>query len=328
MLHSQGQNGLDMLTGKALIEEKGPSLIESPDANAVSNYEYFSGPYLFVSFDLVDSTSYKSQNLNWPKVFNSFMISCYDNLQKCISRLNKEIVVHEWKRLGDEILFYIEHPSPESLHIIPTDVFDALQFIIAGLKSSKIDRVGQLSAKATLWSAVVSSNNKTKGKNLFNIVTVEDTPYGKRLDFLGPDIDTGFRIAKYASPGKLTIDAYLAWYITKLGKKHDSNIENNMRIVSLENIKGVWNNRRYPIIWYNDKWKDEDDIFLYDEEYSSDIVKRIKENGIESLQKTKALDKILDEVNLLAYAKQLEKSINQYTEKHVTIKKEILLKRT
>jgi hypothetical protein len=171
---------------------------------------------------------------------------------------------------------------------------------------------------------IVYDENKNK---LFNVVTVEETPYKKILDFLGPDIDTGFRIAKYVSPGKLVIDAYLAWYIAQYDSKQSDNITEKMRIVSLEDLKGVWNGRRYPIVWYNDNWTDGNSIFQYDEEYNSEIVKRIKEKGINSLQKPKVLDKILEEVNLLNYAKQFDESIKKYSEKPIILNPELSPKR-
>jgi hypothetical protein len=303
-----------MSDGKSLIEEKGPSLIRS--SSTKNTDDGLAGPYLFISFDLVNSTLYKSQNPNWPEVFHSFMESCSYNLKKCVSG---DITVYEWKRQGDEILFYIAHPSCENLLKLPADVYSTLKFIINGLTDYNKDSVVQLSVKATLWSAVISDKNPGNNEiKLFNVITVEETPYKKILDFLGPDIDTGFRIAKYASPGKLVIDAYLAWYISQYDSKQSNNITDNMRIVSLEDLKGVWNGRRYPIIWYTNDWTNEDTVFQYDEEYSSEIVKRIKEKGMQSLQKSESLDKILKEVNLLNYAKQFDENIKKYSDRPFT----------
>jgi hypothetical protein len=155
-----------MSNGRALIEEKGSSLIQS--SKNVNNGDDFTGPYLFISFDLVNSTSYKSQNPNWSDVFSSFMDSCSYNLKK---RISEAIVVYEWKRQGDEILFYIAHPSQESLLRIPSDIYSALGFIIDGLKDYNKDSVVQLSVKATLWSAVVSNIDIVPNENkLFNVV--------------------------------------------------------------------------------------------------------------------------------------------------------------
>jgi hypothetical protein len=230
------------------------------------------------------------------------------------------MVAEVWKRLGDEILFYIAHPNHESLLKIPSSIYSALGFIIDGLMDFNKASVVQLSVKATLWSAVVYNIEKIPNKKifkLFNIVTVEETPNKKILDFLGPDIDTGFRIAKHASPGKLIIDAYLAWYITKYDNNQDIHMSDNMRIVSLEDLKGVWNGRRYPIVWYCENWDDINTIFQYDEEYNSEIVKRIKEKRIGYLPETKDLSKILKEVNLLNYAERFDKSIKRDSEKSI-----------
>jgi hypothetical protein len=56
-----------MSDGNRLIEQNGPSLIKDTGNNKF--YTDIEGLYLFVSFDLVNSTAYKSQNSNWPDVF-------------------------------------------------------------------------------------------------------------------------------------------------------------------------------------------------------------------------------------------------------------------
>jgi hypothetical protein len=72
-----------MLDSKALIEEKGLDLVKN--FQGPTNNDEYCWPYLFISFDLINSTSYKSQNLDWLDVFNAFMVSCSENLLKCIT---------------------------------------------------------------------------------------------------------------------------------------------------------------------------------------------------------------------------------------------------
>jgi hypothetical protein len=270
--------------------------------------------YLFLSFDLVNSTAYKLHNNNWPMAFESFFIDCAGKTKEFIfnypSQSLDEPPLKEWKRLGDEIIFYIKIAQLDSLWDLPKRVFLSLKNIIEALQTYNSNSEIQLSAKATLWGAVVSPSAKGKmHKNtVFNILTAKEN--GAILDFLGPDIDTGFRISKYASPGKLVIDAYLAWLFNKYSKDKK---DEDMKIVSLETLKGIWNNRRYPIVWYYDNWlaEDVDEIFFYDEEYYSEIVKEIKRKGLKSYHSADFLEKILKESNFLKYAKKLEATIKK-----------------
>jgi hypothetical protein len=174
-------------------------------------------------------------------------------MNECLAK-KRDIDIKEWKRQGDEILFYIPHPHFDSLLQIPSDIFKALTFIIKAVKNFNKDSIIQLSVKATLWAADVRLGKGNDNHSLFNIVTISEDFSRIILDFLGPDIDTGFRIAKYASPGKLTIDINLAWIFNKYAKEQNCNVSENMRIVSLEELKGIWNERRYPIIWYYEEW--------------------------------------------------------------------------
>ena len=313
-----------MSNGKDRIKREGESLASETRNISDGN---FSGPYVFISFDLINSTSYKSQSGDWCDLFDNFMEGCARHLKKTMPKA--EAALSEWKRQGDEILFYLEYPDKKSLLLLPANIYRALEGIIKDLERYNRSSMVQLSAKATIWSAVVSKNSqaengeRSKGKgSLFNVATLQPTFDGKEVfDFLGPDIDTGFRIADYAVSGKLVIDAYLAWYITHCveTKQIDSEIEgtvknimNNMKIVSLENLKGIWYGRRYPIIWYLKEWKDYDDMFLYDEEYTSVFVKHIKERNKEPKAVTKYLEEILTQVNLLDQANLFANKIEEY----------------
>ena len=250
-----------------------------------------------------------------------------------------EISLFEWKRQGDEILFYVKYPDKKTLLMLPSYVYKALEEVIDSLSKYNQNSMVQLSAKATIWSAVISKNfqavNDIRPKskdNLFNVATLPSPLSDNRgFDFLGPDIDTGFRIADYAVSGKLVIDAYLAWYIMHSVKTEpiDTEIEGtvqntikNMRIVSLENLKGIWYGRRYPIIWYLKKWEDSyDDMFLYDEEYTSEVVRHIKEKNKPPKEIEVYLEKILEQVNLLDRAHIFAKSIEDYENKPVKLEK-------
>jgi hypothetical protein len=273
------------------------------------------GSYIFISYDLVNSTAYKSRNPNWPEVFSFFMENCKKGIK---THFSDTLNVREWKRIGDEILFYIPHPLVSDVLHIPECTFRVLQNIIADLPRYNTDSDVQLSVKATLWAAFVRSEKEVTDSKLFNIVTfIGDSPR-RILDFLGPDIDTGFRLAKYASPGKLVIDANLAWFFTKYADDPGCNAKKTMKIVAFEELKGVWNGRRYPIIWYHDDWDHIIDSFYYDEEFYSEIIRNIKDNPDKAIQDIDKLQKILSDVNMRKYAEELYNAIIDFSGKKIT----------
>ena len=65
-------------------------------------------------------------------------------------------------------------------------------------------------------------------------------------DFLGPDIDTGFRIGKCTQPGMLVVSVEMAELLSEAPGDVNPMIG---KIVGWEELKGVWNDKRYPVIW-------------------------------------------------------------------------------
>jgi hypothetical protein len=67
-------------------------------------------------------------------------------------------------------------------------------------------------------------------------------------DYLGPDIDAGFRISKYTHPGFVIASHNLAYFLGL----HKSTHQIKGKIVGWEDLKGVWDTTPYPIIWIVD----------------------------------------------------------------------------
>jgi hypothetical protein len=69
--------------------------------------------------------------------------------------------------------------------------------------------------------------------------------YGRdTLDFIGPDVDIGFRIAKSSHKNIVLIDAKLAYVFSVLIPTFNK----NSKIVLFEQLKGVWDQCHYPIV--------------------------------------------------------------------------------
>ncbi len=232
-----------------------------------------SAVYLFLSLDLVNSTEFKSKCDGWPGILESF----YSNADREVKKISD---VQSWKFVGDEVLFYKKINSILDLEEALIKSLDAVRTVSAQVKNAQLvdDRAKHapsLSVKGTAWvgkaaSVPHGSNRNEIGAEHRNLVVPIRGPKDMPLiDFLGPDIDTGFRVSKYAHSNLMAISAELARVLMKKGSAQTAEM---LRIVGHQQLKGVWGNRHYPIVWFSDKWRTPDELFQYDEQFGSDLV--------------------------------------------------------
>jgi hypothetical protein len=248
--------------------------------------------YIFISYDLVNSTLYKEICKNkWPDVFNSF----YNFVENGIKSKHKMADARVWKYVGDELILYKKILSLEDLHTSVPNAFCVLQDTITALHREYEDaKKSGLSVKATAWCAesepLLTREEDSKIRNI-SITPRPDNP--NLIDFLGPDIDTGFRISKFALRRRLVVSAELS-YLLYLERSHIAeDIEDKLKIVTYEVLKGITSNRRYPIIWYEHDWQNVTSTFLYDEHYNSQILNNIRDFGVKNLIMLDMLKKYL-----------------------------------
>jgi len=100
-------------------------------------------------------------------------------------------------------------------------------------------------------------------------------------------MDIGFRITKYSSRQKITLSAEYAYLLYHLSKPTGSSkIDDKLKIVAFKELRGIWNGRLYPIVWYYPDWDNIESSFDYDEHITNDIVKNIsKKKDIRYLEK-------------------------------------------
>jgi len=104
---------------------------------------------------------------------------------------------------------------------------------------------------------------------------------------MGPDVDAGFRLAKLAHPGVMVISAELAWLLAETA----GHTQVQGGIVGWKQLKSVWNDNPYPIIWITlpppedkdeqrdydmfDPWENTESEFVRKwEQYTEDIRQR------------------------------------------------------
>lgn len=192
-----------------------------------------------------------------------------------------------WKAAGDELIYTITL----------TDSRHAVLFIAAWVAAVKSVRKmlaeqysNKLTLKATGWLAgfpvansevylglgevqggtVAGSHINAADQNMLklnelykkeNKPVVFDSIYDKRfVDFIGPSLDIGFRLASYATPRRFVCSVELAWLVCealgddKVRKAHDlaENCSDNIKPFHISErhlMKGVLDGIPYPIIW-------------------------------------------------------------------------------
>lgn len=295
---------------------------ESEERLDLQAKENLSGIYVFISIDLVNSTIFKTRYTQyWPLVIRSFYnivtsalgveeayrskeaIGYIGTKEKFDSEKMKTKGFKVWKLVGDEVLLCHKIVSVSEvlntvriMHYITCNIMKL--FVKKGKDFFKDDsksfeefsRIAQrhLSAKTTIWCAKCGEEITLDCPNMLYDSSNYMDSEGTYLDFLGPDIDAGFRLCRYAEKNKVIISPNLVSLLsTQMEKKEETElcgeIRSCFRIVSYVELEDVWEKRLYPVFLYcpqengnmnNNNWKE---LFEYDEVKTSKLSKYIFE---------------------------------------------------
>lgn len=211
---------------------------------------------LFCSIDIIDSTAFKNKHLlksyscqEWFLFFRDFYDSFRTTLQQSYDTLIEGSSIgkdsefcypYQWKNIGDEIVFFTDILRYEHL-IVHIDAFKKT------IEQFNKDSSKQLKVKGTSWLAgfpVVNAilDHKNDEKNVKNSIEKK-----LEIDFIGPSIDLGFRIAKFSTHRKFVISVDLAYVL--LCTLLNTNTTNfHFYFDRNQDTKGI-NGNEYPIIW-------------------------------------------------------------------------------
>lgn len=267
------------------------------DRNTVEDISQGAYYYIFLSFDLVNSTELKEKHNDWHVTIQRFYHLCNKELTDKLDR------VKIWKYNGDEVIFYYMPMSVEDIIDFLKITNSTLASIIAALKNTFSKQKELISVKATVWSADVEQSDSNFDSDLDEEDSIRNLKISfsglmekPMVDFIGSDIDLGFRISKYSMREKVVVSAELVYFLwmVDFGNEDRTILTENFKIVSLEKLKGIWKGRYYPIIWYSEKWTDIENTFQYDDRQEYHIVNNIL-NG--TAKDIKDLEKIFKQVN-------------------------------
>lgn len=202
---------------------------------------------LFLSVDMVGSTQFKATAVSrgaggWLEIFRSFFTNFPLMLagQLAFEFLDRDETpaVDVWKVLGDEVIFTAQPASAEELAGILRVLLQTMRLY----EANNFDKL-PLRLKGTGWLADFTEHNIVL--EIPELSSGDATPH---LDFIGPDLDLGFRLSKFARPASLVLSLDLVELL--LGAGNLSTIA--LYLVGREELKGVMFGRPYPIIWMHD----------------------------------------------------------------------------
>lgn len=236
---------------------------------------------LFFSFDIVNSSSYKDVNyFGWQNVLTSLLT----NIQRNIAKENPEAQL--WRVLGDEIIFFVTIRNIEEIYFTIDAIYRVLiksnaklhnGIFFEELEEDKTDielmkNNNILAVQAAAWLAVVFNGEKALFQTYDNVFKQYCISESQQInEFLGQDIDIGFRIKKETQDRRLVVSIELAKLLSDR-----TEYLSRLNIVTYKSMKGVWKNRLYPIIWYHDaeiSGVSFEDSFYYDETTYSQLSK-------------------------------------------------------
>ena len=238
----------------------------------------------FFSFDIVNSSSYKDVNyFGWQEVLTSLLTNVQRNIAKEIPEAQL------WRVLGDEIIFFVTIRNIEEIYTTIDAIYGVLVKTNAKLHNGsffeELDEEHEkedvdlmktnniLAVQAAAWLAIILNGEKSFFNTYDNVFKKYSINENQQInEFLGQDIDIGFRIKKETQDRRLVVSIELAKILSD-----KTEYLSRLNIITYKNLKGVWKDRLYPIIWYHDVEISGgvpfEDSFYYDETTFSQLSK-------------------------------------------------------
>lgn len=199
---------------------------------------------MFMSVDLAGSTAFKSQaqgdgdSPEWLEAFEAFFrevpLIMMGQIAAAFAMEDEVPETGVWKVIGDEIVFMA----------YPRTAREASLLLVAFYKlvvnyDKKIFERWPLRIKGCCWAAQVSGRNRAieipemlgaNGEQVY-------------VDYLGPDVDTGFRLAALGGRGQVIVSTNLVHLLSEMSDTQGV----QFHYIGRKVLKGVYNGRPYPL---------------------------------------------------------------------------------
>ena len=265
-------------------------------------------------------------------VFDFYGIKQYQSSLKDLDNGSDDINVGFWKFVGDEVLLYVNVYNCREIYNIVRATDESIQKAMSQISTRislpydckkkcsesnsecgcpfykekisycNMDKIlrNSLGIKATIWLAICGRDDKNRNIIHSTPSATDDFFQKETFDFLGPEIDEGFRIAKYAVKNRIVVSPFLAnaLYLSSNDKDFPIIVEKNFKIVSYQKLKGIWHERLFPIVMYFPSFENIHKYLEYDE-IELPTYSEIKNSGFDGERcQITYLQKILTDVHL------------------------------
>lgn len=209
-----------------------------------------------------------------------------------------------WKMAGDELIYCITVNSRKEVHDNLLAFFKTLRFF----DKEYAKKENRIRLKGSAWTAGFPIRNRI----MKPIEVIDSDEYEEtKLDYMGPEIDIGFRIGKFTFPGIIVCSIELVCILLdgRLGLQSD---KSKFRVIDTgwETLKGVWNGKKYPIYWIAlplDCENEEDIKYTPYKEWDLEEDSHVKQYALKLNTDLKKYDEISDLIDQLPKEFDIEK---------------------
>ena len=203
-----------------------------------------SGVALFMSLDVVGSTAFKSQAVGeiespeWLQVFEAFFrevpLIMMGQVGTAFEQEDEIPQCGVWKVIGDEIVL-IAYPRTQR----EAELLLLAFYRTVILYDKKVFERWPLRIKGCCWAAQISRRNRAiEIREVFG-----GDSDGVYVDYLGPDIDTGFRLAGCVGRGQVIVSTNLVHLVSETCRGTGI----RFHYIGRQVLKGVYKGRPYPL---------------------------------------------------------------------------------
>lgn len=221
------------------------------------------GSILFLSCDLQNSTQFKQRSADgWVTTFLAFYTEFPSLLATKITDSYPELRgrLSLWKAIGDELIFSLRIQSEREC----SDAVDAWMATMLEFEVQHLLGKTPMTLKGGGFLATVPSPDRRVaiprtvqaadgGSQLdaqqMNEATLnaDDMTGNFVMDFVGPSIDTGFRVLKFAARGYFVLTVEVAHLLFKHYNDDKARRGRRAYLLGTHPLKGVWGGRPYPV---------------------------------------------------------------------------------
>lgn len=204
----------------------------------------------FTSENIYEKICEDETHQDWSRIIQK----CFDDFNTRFNgKLNSKPTanpIFPWKMAGDELIYCIDVDSRTDVHKYLIAFFRTLRFF----DKQYLEKGSYIRLKGAAWTAGFPIRNRIMTPITYPELPEQCTsePLCKLnlQDYMGPEIDIGFRIGKYTFPGIIVVSLELAYILVDSQLKRVKEIE-RLRVVDTgwEELKGVWEGNKYPILW-------------------------------------------------------------------------------